>query len=251
MAGRSLLFHEADRDTQGRIAVDAANRSLANLLPPPALAAPPPAGTERRAQLAGLVVVLVALGLGALFFLRPAPTPATPAAAVPTAAPAPPSAAEAALPVPTAVGAACTVLRAAPTYYAPAGAPTGDAAERGQACALVAWHSGLPEWRQVRIAGGAPVWIGANRLSITSTASLVDLAPPPATQTPIVIIREVPVMVPPAPCTEQNASHRARRDPRGSEPPIGYAIAWSCVSQADADSKAEQGFQDLLRSKKP
>lgn len=253
MSGKSLIFGQDARDASGRIDV---GRSLADMLPPDP--PPDPAGAQisavpvvrsaqiRRAQIAALTCIGLAVLIGLVALTRPG---AAPAAAQPTVLPtAQPAAAALAA---TATPRSCVITQTTPAFYAPAGAPAPLAIERGTACQVVAWHAGLPDWRQITIGGGAPVWVPLAVVSMASTAGLVDLAPPPtatpapATQTPIVIVREV--VVAPAPCTEQNASFRSRRDPRGNEPLVGYAVAWSCESQADADSKAEASFQDIMR----
>lgn len=255
MSGKSLIFGQDARDASGRIDV---GRSLADMLPPDP--PPDPAGAQisagpvvrsaqiRRAQIAALAFIGLAVLIGLVALTRPG---AAPAAAQPTVLPTAQPAAAAAAPAATATPRSCVITQTTPAFYAPAGAPAPLAIERGTDCQVVAWHSGLPDWRQIRVGGGAPVWVPLAAISTPATAGLVDLAPPPtatpapATQTPIVIVREV--VVAPAPCTEQNASFRSRRDPRGNEPLVGYAVAWSCESQADADSKAEASFQDIMR----
>lgn len=251
MSGRSVIFGQDDRDGTGRIAIG--ERALADLFPaggPAPDAAPAQPGPRDGRLMSAGVAALIVLGLAVYALIGPVVAPTvgagTPVATAPVSTPAP-----AAVVAPAATAAGCVITQTTPAFYAPAGAPAPLAIERGTACQVVAWHAGLPDWRQITIGGGAPVWVPLAVVSMASTAGLVDLAPPPtatpapATQTPIVIVREV--VVAPAPCTEQNASFRSRRDPRGNEPLVGYAVAWSCESQADADSKAEASFQDIMR----
>lgn len=169
----------------------------ASLLPEPPASDPvaPPArpAPSRRVQLASTVLVLATLGiLGIMFGLFRADRPALP--------PAQPTLAATAAPVATSAPSACTVVRAAATFYAPGGDATGDALEAGTACVLVGWHSRYPDWRQIT-AGGAPIWVHAALLSTASTAEVPDLAPPPtptapppppATPRPIVIVEQAP-----------------------------------------------------------
>lgn len=253
MSGKSLIFGPEDRDAQGRIAA----RSLADMLPPDT-ASPAPArpgsARARAAQLSAASLIGTAVLIALLVLVRPAGAPA----GLPTAQPSAPAATAAqpaaAAATPTSAPAGCVFVQTTVAYYAPSGDPAPLAIERGAACTVVAWHSGMPDWRQIRVGSGAALWVPLAAISEQARPAL-NLAPPPtptlvpATQTPIVIVREV--LVAPAPCTDQNASYRTRRDPRGSEPPIGYSVAWSCESQADADSKAEALFQQLLKASKP
>ena len=89
------------------------------------------------------------------------------------------------------------------TYYAPAGDPAPLALERGTPCQVVAWHSGMPDWRQIRVAGQAPLWVPLAELGPHERPAL-DLAPPPtptaapATPAPQIIIW-TPTPAPPEP----------------------------------------------------
>lgn len=201
MAGKALSFVDAERDANGRLLVESPPRSLVDLLPPPAPAAAPPAPASpralppRRVQVAVSVTAL--LVLAAVWALLPRPAaqapvrPTIPATAAPAVAASAPSAA------PTVLSGGCTITRAAATFYAPGGDPTGDALEAGTDCTLVAWHAGFPDWRQIT-AGGAPIWVRASVVSATDTTDVPDLAPPPtptpapATARPIVIVEQAP-----------------------------------------------------------
>lgn len=205
MSGKSLIFGQDARDASGRIDV---GRSLADMLPPDP--PPDPAGAQisavpvvrsaqiRRAQIAALTCIGLAVLIGLVALTRPG---AAPAAAQPTVLPtAQPAAAALAA---TATPRSCVITQTTPAFYAPAGAPAPLAIERGTACQVVAWHAGLPDWRQITIGGGAPVWVPLAVVSMASTAGLVDLAPPPtATPAPIpptprIIVEQAPPMPPP------------------------------------------------------
>lgn len=208
MAGKSLIFGDADRGPDGRLAIEPAGRSLADLLPdasPAAPSAPARPLPSRRVQAASAVLAVVVLA-GAWLALRPTASAPAPRA-VPTAAQAAaPTAAPAAAPASRAPSATatsgCQIAQTTATFYAPAGSPAPIAAERGQACHLVAWHALYPDWRQITIGGGEPVWVPLATLSEASTAGLPDLAPPPtatpapATARPVVIIEQAPAPTP-------------------------------------------------------
>lgn len=152
----------------------------------------------RRAQIAALAFIGLAVLIGLVALTRPG---AAPAAAQPTVLPTtqPAAAALAA----TATPRSCVITQTTPAFYAPAGAPAPLAIERGTACQVGAWHSGLPDWRQITIGGGAPVWVPLAVVSMASTAGLVDLAPPPTATpapippTPLIIVEQAPPMPPP------------------------------------------------------
>lgn len=211
----SFVITDADRGPDGKIILDtpfsatpdeaprppanrpAADQHIAAFLPavPAAPDAPSAPAPSRRVQLAGGALLVIVALLGWFAWLRPsdAPTPARPtlpATAAPAVAASAPSAAPTAAP-------GCTITRAAATFYAPAGVPTGDALDPGTACHLVAWHSGFADWRQIT-SGGAPIWVRASVVSVADTTDLPDLAPPPtptpapATARPIVIVEQAP-----------------------------------------------------------
>lgn len=246
MAGRSLIFGEDDRDEAGRLRV-APGRTLAELLPetpesaPPATARPTPGV---RVQLA-LGAIVVAVLFVVWFAMRPGapPAPLAVAAAATPSASAPPVATASATASATTIVAsptpACTLLQTTATFYAPGGAPAPIAAERGQACQVLAWHAGYPDWRQIRIDGGSPVWVPVAVLS-TAARSGPDLAPPPtatpapAPPTAVVIVERVVVTA--VPC--DTPRYTARLDTIVDGIPIGYVIGESCGSQAEADARA-------------
>ena len=194
MSGKSLVFGPDDRDAQGRIAA----RSLADMLPPAAAPATP-TSRQTRAQIAALVLVGLVVLFGLLFLARPAAPPAPAAAVPPTITPVLYPAA-AAPPVPaTPMPAGCWVVQTTPTFYAPEGDAAPVVAERGQSCTVVGHHSGYPAWRQIRVGGGAAVWVPAQALAGAEAAG-PDLAPPPtATPAPAPLVVEVPIPIPPAP----------------------------------------------------
>ena len=101
------------------------------------------------------------------------------------------------------------------------------------------WHAGYPDWRQIRIDGGSPVWVPVAVLS-TAARSGPDLAPPPtatpapAPPTAVVIVERVVVTA--VPCTAP--TYTARLDTIVDGIPIGYVIGESCVSQTEAAARA-------------
>lgn len=201
MSGKSLIFGEEARDAAGRIDV---GRSLADMLPAEPVARPASPARQTTAQIAALAFVGAAVLIGLFAMLRSSAAPAPAAQPQPSAQPSPAAPAAAAAPAtPSATAASgCTLVQTTPTYYAPGGDIAPIALERGAACTVLAWHSLKPDWRQIRIAGQAPIWVPLSAISEQAPPAL-DLAPPPtptpapATAAPVVIVKEVPAAPPP------------------------------------------------------
>lgn len=215
----------------------AADQHIAAFLPsaPAAPAAPSAPAPSRRVQLAGGALLIIVAVLAWFAWQRPSDAPLTtlpptiPATAAPAVAASAPSAAPTAAP-------GCTITRAAATFYAPAGDPTGDALDPGTACHLVAWHSGFADWRQIT-SGGAPIWVRASVVSVADTTDLPDLAPPPTPTPAPATARPQIIVVTPTPC--QVPAYTARLENVVDGLSIGYSVGESCVSQAEADANAQ------------
>jgi hypothetical protein len=150
---------------------------------------------------------------------------------------------------------AAVLDRAVVAYAAPDGAVLG-AVEAGRPYTAVArWNT---TWAQLDVGNQtpdgqpAPIWVRLGDLPGLTVAGLPDLAPkataiPAAPAAPVSAAPAAPVDVAPAAdCTETNATYRASRRVEKNGMPIGEASAWSCVSQAQADTELERQAALLL-----
>lgn len=217
-------------------------RPLSALLPgavQPEEIPPPP----RPAMVAAASLVAVGLLLVAFWGVsRPAPLAPR---VMPTAAPtAPPTPAATSAPTITALP-PDAAPRALVGWFDYQDAGTAVAIERGVRYQVIG-RAGM-RWLLITTEAGARVWALAADLDIPVDLALPDLAPP----APLPTARPAPAAQPAADadaCTEATAPYRATVTvPLGPRPGDvgGYAVAWSCTSQQDAQDKAEAGAADI------
>lgn len=262
----TMRFTDRDRDENGFIRLT----PLSEQLEQPAVPAPAPEPTPAFAQaispgartpLAGgaasarastprsresvtiiagaVVLVLVLLAVvGVLERLAPRATTAT--ATTPTTLP---TAAATALPRPTSAPAVSHRLpRALVAYDAPDGNTLG-AIEPGRVYTPTAQLN--TEWIQLEVAGSGLIWVKATDLPEVQMTDLPTVTPEQPTARPATAAPAAAPAEPAAPCTPETAPYKVGWRVEVDGLPVGEAFGYSCISQNEAEQRAQEAEVDL------